>query len=274
VTGLTITDPAFLAAAASVFDPLSLSPSIWLDAADTATITQSLGKVSQWNDKSGNGRNVTQATSAAQPGTGAVTQNGKNVLTFDGNDLMQAATASTWNVLHDGTDYIIAAAVQYGTSLNPNALYVLCATYSSDNAFRGTWTGYDDRSTASRDNQIRHSVSNGTATPPVLNSSSNGAVTPNTFTVHTVLANPDAATVSTRSSLFVNSGSAIANNSSTGTPSASNAQDPLTIGFLPNGAIGYLIGRIGEIIIVSGANATEANRVALRNYLNTKWAVY
>lgn len=40
---------------------------IWLDASDAATITQSSGTVSQWNDKSGNGVNISQATAASRP---------------------------------------------------------------------------------------------------------------------------------------------------------------------------------------------------------------
>ena len=37
---------------------------VWLDASDTATITQSGGVVSQWTDKSVNAYAFTQATSA------------------------------------------------------------------------------------------------------------------------------------------------------------------------------------------------------------------
>jgi len=41
------------------FNPLVLTPVLWLDAADSTTITSSGGSVSQWNDKSGNGKNAT-----------------------------------------------------------------------------------------------------------------------------------------------------------------------------------------------------------------------
>jgi hypothetical protein len=72
--------------AGGVWTPLELSPDLWLDAADTTTITASSGSVSQWNDKSGNGRNFTQGTGGNQPTTGTRTQNGLNVLDFDGTD--------------------------------------------------------------------------------------------------------------------------------------------------------------------------------------------
>jgi len=62
--------------------PSNISTALWLDAADASTITESGGAVSQWNDKSGNGRHVSQATSNRQP---AYTLNGldsKPVITF------------------------------------------------------------------------------------------------------------------------------------------------------------------------------------------------
>jgi hypothetical protein len=59
--------------------------------------------VSQWDDKSGNGRNVTQGTGASQPTTGTRTINGLNVLDFDGNDLLGRTTATQLVSTVDGT---------------------------------------------------------------------------------------------------------------------------------------------------------------------------
>jgi hypothetical protein len=51
--------------------------SLWLDAADTATLTLSGTNVSQWNDKSGNGRNATATTPPTyNAGTKSVVFNG------------------------------------------------------------------------------------------------------------------------------------------------------------------------------------------------------
>ena len=71
------------------FSPLSLSPVAWYDASDTSTITESGGTVSQLDDKSGNGNNLTQATEANKPTTGTRTLNGLNVLDCDGLDGLQ-----------------------------------------------------------------------------------------------------------------------------------------------------------------------------------------
>jgi hypothetical protein len=76
------------------FSPLDLSPALWLDAADTSTITESSGSVSQWNDKSGNAYHVSQATGANQPTYVTAGQNGLNVIAFDGNDALVRNTAT------------------------------------------------------------------------------------------------------------------------------------------------------------------------------------
>jgi hypothetical protein len=57
---------------------------LWLDAADTSTITLNGSNVSQWNDKSGNGRHVLQATASQQPSYNATGLNGKPTVVFDG----------------------------------------------------------------------------------------------------------------------------------------------------------------------------------------------
>lgn len=58
----------------------------WYDASDLASITESGGAVSQWNDKSGNGHHVSQSTAAQKPTTGTRTQNSLNVIDFQGTN--------------------------------------------------------------------------------------------------------------------------------------------------------------------------------------------
>jgi hypothetical protein len=79
------------------FNPMRFSPSIWLDAGDATTFTYSSGTVvSQWDDKSGNGFHVSQATGAAQPSRNG-TLNGISTVVFDGGDFL-AYTGSTISV--------------------------------------------------------------------------------------------------------------------------------------------------------------------------------
>lgn len=66
------------------FVPTDISGlSLWLKADDAATVIDTAGAVDQWNDKSGNGNNVT-ATLTQRPTTGTRTLNSKNALNFDG----------------------------------------------------------------------------------------------------------------------------------------------------------------------------------------------
>jgi hypothetical protein len=51
----------------SIWNPSMISTALWLDAADASTVTTVSSAVSQWNDKSGNGRNFTQSTSGNRP---------------------------------------------------------------------------------------------------------------------------------------------------------------------------------------------------------------
>lgn len=64
--------------------PSLIQTALWLDAADANTITLNGATVSQWTDKSGNGRNATQATAASQPTYNATGILGKPALSFDG----------------------------------------------------------------------------------------------------------------------------------------------------------------------------------------------
>ena len=58
---------------------------LWLDAADVSTITTASNAVSQWNDKSGNGRNASQLTAQNQPTYNLSGLNNRQSVNFDGD---------------------------------------------------------------------------------------------------------------------------------------------------------------------------------------------
>ena len=70
----------------SLWTPAQIATAAWWDASDVSTISDTGGAVDQWNDKSGNDRHFTQTTPADQATTNSTTQNGLNVLDFDGDD--------------------------------------------------------------------------------------------------------------------------------------------------------------------------------------------
>lgn len=72
---------------------LGASLALWLDAEDSASITLNGSTVSQWDDKSGNGRNISQAVASQQPTWNTTGLNGKPTIDFDGtNDFLKNAT--------------------------------------------------------------------------------------------------------------------------------------------------------------------------------------
>jgi len=81
------------AADAALWTPADITTAAWFDASDASTITASAGSVSQWDDRSGNGNHVTQATGSSQPATGSASLNGLNVLAFDGGDHLKISSA-------------------------------------------------------------------------------------------------------------------------------------------------------------------------------------
>ncbi len=70
-------------AAQAVFAPTDIaSLELWLDASDAASITDTAGEVSQWNDLSTAGNNVDSAANSDEPNTSAI--NGNDSIFFDG----------------------------------------------------------------------------------------------------------------------------------------------------------------------------------------------
>ncbi len=83
------------------FAPTDISGlQLWLDAADTASITHSLNAVSQWNDKSGNLNHAAQGTAAQQPLTNTRTVNGLNVIDYPPSPFRQLSMPSTLDSIY------------------------------------------------------------------------------------------------------------------------------------------------------------------------------
>jgi hypothetical protein len=74
-----------------IWTPSRITTALWLDAADSSTITLSGSNVTQWNDKSGNGLNCFQPTSANRPIIASNTQNGLNTIRFVDSDYLSSS---------------------------------------------------------------------------------------------------------------------------------------------------------------------------------------
>jgi len=96
--------PVDLFDAVGGFDPITI-PGLegWFDADDSGTITIDTGKVSQWDDKSGEGNDATQITPGNRPVVTAGALNGKAVLTFAVDDFM----ASVLGITQPATVFVV-----------------------------------------------------------------------------------------------------------------------------------------------------------------------
>lgn len=245
---------------------LALSPQLWLDASDAGSVTLNSGNVSQINDKSGNGRHFTQGSAGSQPAYLLANKNGLNVISFDGvDDTLMGATASDFTFLHDGTNWLLAAVWDPGTAGVRGMI---------GNQNGGDTAGLALYQTAGNNVLVRITspLGGNCVSATFANGMPNSA-----FSVNTFLVDPDNATAASRSSSFLNAGSASTTNASSAATNTTAATRKLAVGSLSASGSVYgngCNGRIAELIIVAGANATEGNRTILRDYLNAKWAVY
>ena len=92
---------------------------LWLDASDTSSISQSSGSVDSWTDKSTAGGGTVTNSGDNRPTTGTATQNGLNLVTFDGtNDFLTGGA-----VLSAGDDTYTYVAVWYPDTAKTQVIY-------------------------------------------------------------------------------------------------------------------------------------------------------
>jgi len=135
---------------------LGASMALWLDAADAGTITLNItllrgSTVSQWDDKSGNGNHVSNATAATQPPYLATGWNGKPTLSFtqSGLEFLFKDGVSNFN---SNEDFTIASAFEFFQ--NDNAWDMIAGWRSSPNSSASPNGGVPILQGMSRNQQI------------------------------------------------------------------------------------------------------------------------
>lgn len=90
------------------FSPIDITGLIaWWDADDSSTITESSGAVSQWNDKSGTGNHLVQATGSLQPTLTANQLNGRPTIIGDGTERMTVTDFQGLTGVSEYTAYFV-----------------------------------------------------------------------------------------------------------------------------------------------------------------------
>ena len=253
--------------------PANITTALWLDAADASTVTTVSSAVSQWNDKSGNGRNAAQSTAGNRPAYQSAAQNGLNAVRFTAasSHFLTAGTTSTWNFLHNGTNsaVFIVARVR-STGDNPNDAHYFLATQVSS-AEIGFQCYYEDRTSVSINNGFSCAVSRGVSGVNTATASVADVLTPGTYNIASVYVDADNATANNRILFRVNGGTETGGNTLTNAPSASNSTHALNIGRNPLPLL-YLTGDICEILIFNTQPGTT-DRQRLEGYLAHKWGL-
>lgn len=212
---------------------------LWLDASDTSTITESSGSVSAWADKSGQGNNVTQGTGSAQPTTGATTQNGLNIIDFDGGDLLNIPVALRSITEGDSTIFIVSKRASEDATTDGILGFLV-----SGNAF----LGFQFQGTPGRI-EYRHS---------------SGGFLSNNGNINTNMNVIRGRRNGTTQAISINNGAEVSSEGAESSSSIDNAR----IGFASTGV--SLAGSIAEILVydrsLSAAEMTQVN-----NYLTNKW---
>ncbi|WP_211230234.1 autotransporter outer membrane beta-barrel domain-containing protein, partial [Algoriphagus marincola] len=224
--------------------PSQLNTALWLDAADAFTITEVGGLVSQWNDKSGNGLNVT-STINREPTTNSVTINGLNTLDFT-NDEMSTSDNPFGSTINNA--FIIT--VYRVDAINSGSLFSLTGTNSSSNRWNAhaPWSDgvvYFDISLASG---YRVSLGGYASAGSVLISGFYGSTTDNVQQVYRngnlFVGDATGHTVNTVGNIFIGSSNGV------------SFQDV----------------SIGEFIVINGT-INSSNRQKLEGYLAHKWGL-
>jgi hypothetical protein len=228
---------SIMAASRRRFDPLSLSPALWLS--DTGS------SAGTWPDISGNGRDATQGTTANQPAIIANALNGRQVRRFDGSDFMntsgfELASVSAFSVVKLTSAPAVAASVFcMGSTSNQARDCLLYFSSSSQTAIqRSNGTTFPTAVVSGNLNQFR--VIGGTYNQTNLIAYNNG-----------LAGSPVSASPST-------------------TPNRSGSigvvrQNPANNAFA-------IIGDIAEILVYPTA-LSDSNRRNVEIYLSNKWGI-
>ena len=245
--------------------------SIWLDADDATTLTAGTGNgISGWADKSTNAYSFTQATALKQPQTGTRTQNGRNVIDFDGGSgdkqalLMDAANSAHKFTTDGDASFFIA----FLSDAVPSP-----GVFMTNNAFGSPGVGFFWSFAAS--GRLAWDLYRGAGgTQSVGAGFSNPTGTVSTFYIGSVLTDPSNGTAANRSFVRYNKGTIYNENISTGAPSASDPSSTLTVGGSANAPSNgdYFNGVIGEIIMYN-TKLSDTDRDTVIDYLMEKWGV-
>jgi hypothetical protein len=227
----------------------------WYDASNTSSVIHSSGNVTQWSDLSGNGRHAVIAGGGSNPTTGSTTQNGRNVINFNGVNQFLIASAAV------NSNLFTFFAVYRRNSAAPSGNYGrLLSLFSFANNDYGNTDGMEIHTSA---------VTFGGITPPLVGLYRNGnQVAGSTIAYGTSYL--FSGTLNGTSWSQNNSGTIVSG--TTDAASLNSNQLNLGAGSGAGGGDAHFNGFFAEHIIFTRVLSAE-EITAVRSYLSTKWGV-
>lgn len=236
---------------------LGASLSLWLDADDASTITESGGLVSQWDDKSGDGNHMTQGTGSAQPTYAATGFNSMPALQFN-------------------TDKYLGNSSPSGLDSQGDLFYASVFQITTSSSYRMIMGGRGAFNEAAGANGIPILQQLGTS--PQLGIHNTGVAATLIRVVVTDITQGHLATVGRAGGIIGNGGTvtvtasgASSSYSTTGTQTWNSAANAVfQIGGRQQSGTSWLLGSISECIAMQ-RNATTGEREKVEGYLAHKW---
>ena len=235
-----------------LWTPDLLRPALWMDAADASTITTATG-ISEWRDKSGNGRHFTQSVAANQPAYNRNGINGLGSISYDAtNDALQR-TPEAWAFQYPVTSFIVFRAAAFTNAYN--SLFEFFTTNGPANA------GWSDLIKSNGRSAV-YSTSTAGTQPNYDGTGVATYVTNQTYIFTGIHQN--------NSLVGLQNGNTDGSNSGTYTLRTNLGTGPLYIGSSPMFSR-YTNWQIGEVIITNNAALSTFDRLKIEGYLANKW---
>lgn len=235
---------------------------LWLDGSDSGTLFDATtggsavaadGAIARWEDKSGNGRHVTQSTSNNRPVRKTAVQNGRDIVRFDGSN-----------------DSFVNTSAQFANA--PFSAFLVCSRTSLSSANCALIAEYNSTTAAYLALALNQGTSGTFPSAVSIFRVAQAALPSYLFT------GAGTARVLSYFSAGVSSGSVTVGVRMDGTPGGAPATSGLltnasiNIGAAQNGTADFFNGDIAEILLYSRQlNASEI--VTVETYLSTKWGV-
>lgn len=262
------------------FTPTSVTGlAAWWDASDASTLYDATsggslvavdGAVARWNDKSGNARHATQATSGNRPLRKAAVQNGLGILRFDGTDFFDSADFAD---LTTGNAVTIFAVVKSSAAtLNQT---IVAKFGKSDVDDGNTADGWLLRLNHAATNSLLF-AGNTDESGGASGSLASSGLASDTFSVLSVRASAgaiSAAAMTRNNSALTSSATTTAAETLTdNTYGVAIGALRYTFNYSANQYLQFFNGDIAELLIYTTA-LSASDRTAVNQYLMTKWGV-